>query len=239
MSDGLKVLHLCDHVVKEEKFEDIQKSISRNTEGGDDKITTKEIESVKFVLFNDSYLFDGYHLKAKNQTVEWIGDDSIVPQPGETYSIYYTEKESTNRGFPELSCPKCSGKGWYVDSITPENEALSKATGVDKLVQDFIKTLLTNSLHYDYGTNLVSLIGKVHSKEDVSSKIKMAIREAEEIIKRSQYELSLENTELTDEETLRLVSIDDIYVNQSGDGYYVKITLYTKKNLSVSIGLDL
>lgn len=239
MSYGLRVLHVCDHTVKEVKYTKTDKSIQRSIDSDTDNITEKQIDTVDYVLFGNLFLFDGYHFITSGEEITWIGNDEVIPQPGDYYDIFFTEKEVTNKGYADDNCPKCGGRGWYVDTISPDGEALVKSEFVDKLVQDFIKTLLTNSKYYEYGTTLSSLVGQIHKDGEVKSKIIMAIREAEEKVKKAQYELSLEGVDIGDNQALRVVNIDELYRNEYGDGYYVKVTLYTRSNLSVSIGLDL
>ena len=129
-----------------------------------------------------------FGLDEKDETIKKVSDvDGVLPKP--IYLIDYSVKEDT--------CPLCQGTGIVQDINYDGTGSLMKATGVQKLIQRVLKTLLTklgeSAEDYSYGSSLDDLIGTEITQTSLKTKQK-AINDA------IQYVITLQENEDLDEE---------------------------------------
>lgn len=144
-----------------------------------------------------------FGLDEHDDTIKKISDvDGVLPKP--IYLIDYSLKEDT--------CPLCQGTGIVQDINYDGTGSLMKATGVQKLIQRVLKTLLTklgeSAEDYSYGSSLDDLIGTEITQTSLLS-IQKAINDA------MQYVVTLqENEDLDEEEAIAGVSSVSIEENK-------------------------
>lgn len=238
MSTTLKVVHVCTHAVP--TTTNTKESITFfKSNSNIDIFKDATIDRIEYIKHNGLLYFPNQHFKLSGTNqIRWTRPDR--PEEGEVLTINFYSKKVINQSYEAENCARCSGNGWYVAAASSSDLAIEIATGIDKLLQDYLKILLTDSRYYVSGTSLRSVVGEVvRSDTDVASMISTAIREAETKLKRIQYEMLLDSKEVSDEELLRSVTIDEVTRFDSNDGYYVMLTLINENSYAVSIGVDL
>lgn len=237
MSITLKVVHTCSHIVP--TTTNTKESITfLKSSSSIDIFKDATIGRIEYIKHNGKLYFPNQHFKLSGvNQIYWAVSNR--PAEGETLVMNFYSEKTLSQSYESENCPRCLGNGWYV-SVASSDLAIELATGLDKLIQDFLKILLTDSRYYVSGTSLASVVGEIiRSDTDVASMISTAIREAETKLKRIQYEMLLDSKEVSDSELLRSVTIDEVTRLDSNDGYYIMLTLINEESYAVSIGVDL
>lgn len=232
----MNVIQICDHMIVEKENVTMQKTITVSGTSFD-KITDEEIAFVQYIRAGDSTFFEDMHfMVSRKQYIEWICDPSWRPATSSQMDVYYEEAVSEIKSYTIDTCPRCGGSGWYAAAAGASVKELSVSTNEDKLIQDFIKILLTDFSKYAPGTSLTSLIGSSsRSEEEVMTMVRNAVKEAENQVRKNQYDLSVQGAELSDKEKLRQTNIEEIYVE--GDAVYLFVTLISHSGFEASVGL--
>jgi hypothetical protein len=171
--------------------------------------------------------------------IKWLNQSSKFPTGGKKYKLIFDSSHVEMRNYGEDTCPRCNGNGWFVSTTPGDSKELINAKGVDKMVQDYLKILLTDSRYSSPGTAFLSLKGMVKPREILSSLIEMYIREAESLLKSQQYELSVLGSEVPSSETLKAVIIKYIDITSSQDRIYIEIDLINGERFEAVIGLQI
>ena len=129
--------------------------------------------------------------------------------------------------YKEQYCPKCYGKGYFLDvQFNRAGEAILTSDSI-KLQQELLKILLdeqTSDIFSPYwGSELESFIGKKNTLV-VRSRLEMAVRRALEKLQKLQQLEADHNTYITGEEVI--ASIDDIQLEAiSVTEWHITITV--------------
>jgi hypothetical protein len=229
--ESLTIVHQCDHVIDSTTRKATTILASRAT-GQDYDI----------VCGPGTYLADIYNVYTENQStgertyyfenadfdrftndkLKWrVSDTSAkVPSDGETYMIDCITVKREIIQYPQDSCPRCNGNAWYVD--LSNGRSMSKVTSMDKIVQDFMKLLLTDS---EDNPGLDSMIGAEikDAGGDIDEMVSF-IKSCESRYMANQTEIS-RDVELQSDEILDKVVISDIEYDSGDNSYYIAIML--------------
>jgi excinuclease UvrABC ATPase subunit len=167
-----KVVYGCNHLVNEIQEEIKSDLIIREekTEGIDyDTICSgfviKYIDSV-FQILDESveYYYENIDfIKYQNNKIQWI--TSHKPLNDTSYSIEYQRANRLVKEYLQEECPKCMGNGWYINAVNGNGSKMNCSEGTEKLVQDFMKILLTYKSS-DYGSTLHEFVSAEINKPD-------------------------------------------------------------------------
>lgn len=243
-----QIVHTCNHVVEthEKKIEALP--VIRAELGDMDQIfggsNIYDIYSVYKIIDKDNLINYFYHKDADyrkigKHSIEWIGNNR--PAPSEEYYVecYYIKSNIVQ--YEEEDCPRCMSNGWYVDLMPQSERAVNKLSGANKIVQDFIKILFTYRLDgSNYGTRIVDYAGKVVSDPNqICSEIASVIYSAASKYIDLQLSSVLDGNQLTDDEILDRISVDQIDYDIDTGGVYALVTLYSRSGESREIGAGL
>lgn len=241
MSLTLKVAHICNHsVLTTTEKKDTVTFIK--SDSSTDIFSDTTISEVDYIIDdNDFLLFPKQHFNiVGSNKIEWVMDENERPISGSPLTMIFYSTKTVSKSYDSADCVRCGGNGWYTSTASASDVSIDLATGIDKLLQDFLKILLTDSRHYVMGTSLKAIIGEItRTDTDIKTAIVRAVREAETLLKRIQYEMLLEQKEVPSEELLKSVIIDEIEQMDPGEGYYVLLSLVNESSYALSIGLNL
>lgn len=242
MSDTFKIVHVCEHSIPQTSKTTETISVQRAASGDTDTVNLSRIDRVLLIETTGFCRFPDVHFQLSGQNkIKWICPEVIRPAASSTYLARVETARAIQTSFDPDNCERCGGNGWYVGVISNDDASMALTTGTDKLVQDFMKVLLTDSRSYINGTALRSVLGATMSAngDEIKSVVTLAIREAEDTIKKMQYKMILDGTEIADDEILHSVITRRIDIPKDiKDIVYVELALMTKSNFSVSIGLN-
>lgn len=92
--------------------------------------------------------------------------------------VRYTDARATI--YDAKSCPRCSGRGWYIDLLDEQGEFV-QAFGSEHVLQDFVKILLmrvgSSALDRTNGSRLYEVAGANESADDLELRIAAIISE--------------------------------------------------------------
>lgn len=224
MSQTLRILRPCDHVVEKRVREYGRIQMTRNSKLG---FTDKIPANITIIRIDNITNKDGtveytknvdYSQDTSDNIIEWL-NSSRAPELNEEYFIYalYYKKNILNQDME--SCERCGGNGWYIDIF---NSSMEIFKGSDKLLQDFIKVLFTEKQEDGYGTQIKDILGSnIYDEAELDIQISTAIEDCENQIKTFQSSLST----LTDEEKLETVEIKGIYYDRENCACYISIAI--------------
>lgn len=191
----------------------------------------EETASYKLMLENMDFTRLGQNAIKWDQSSPWVTD------AGKTLVATLETKCSINRRYDEYFCPRCSGNGWYVSTTADASRAVEHVTGSDKMVQDFLKILLTDIRYYKPGTAFITLKGFVKRDKKIEDLIVLYIKDAEMQLRQLQYNMSIAGSEISKYEELKTVIIESIDATSSQDRIYVEIRLVNMASEYTTIGL--
>ncbi len=227
MSITTKILHICDHNIIQNIFDNNKEvTITRSDKYDFDVVDSEGIiyKINKIVQGENIFIKDiDYEIFTHNR-IRWIG--IIKPKPLTQYKVYYDTISRTTRRFDPYDCPRCQGNGWYVSMLDNNPDNFLKANGAMKLVQDYVKLLLTIK-NNNLGTNLLTLTtGEMYDPQLIANEIAISIRDAEEQHKLLQLQMLETDTPLSDDERLYKVEIVSIDFDEANTGFIVELKLY-------------
>lgn len=246
MTQAPKIIHSCNHLIisNTRKYGDIQMIRSANIYDIIPKnIKINRIDSIR--LSDDKIYKRGYHYSQSisKDIIEWM-NLSEVPRTGEAYTISAAYVYTSSNKYTIDDCPRCNGNGWY-SSITDSQGQMSFVSGAQKLVQEFIKLINTESSDTtnsdngssdessdgnDYGTDIRKVLGEnVYSEVDINNKISASISRCEEYLKRKQNDELANGVQLEDSEILDHIEVKQIYFVRDQCAYVVSIILYNRE----------
>ena len=241
--ESLAIVHICNHVI----------DYTRNIP------TANKVLRVQFdhsyvpfdvVCSDGEYLADIYNVYTEdergityyyenidftrytNDKITWKTPSATVknPTPGQTYIVDAINVKREIIKYSQEDCPRCNGNGWYVD-LTNGN-SMVKATGPDKIIQDFTKLMLTQK---EDGKDLFSMVGKeTNSSNGNVEDIVAFIKSCEEAYLSNQFQMS---STLGARETLSRVVISSVEYDRSDLAYYISITLLLASGENADINL--
>ena len=240
MSQTLRLINLCDHSypvpVSERRIYQITKS------GTDyDKVTDLKIGDVNHITFGEYCYYPDIHFEifAVNK-IKWICHPVYRPIAGSVFEIEFDEVNAQTQTVEPENCERCGGNGWFASFLSEEDASINLIDGSEKLVQDFIKILLTDSRKHLPGTILKSIPStSAPSSSEVLSKIEMAVMEAEESLKVIQRDMINIGTPLTQDEILSHVVVEDIDAGSGFGDFYLKVSLVSLGKSMYTVGLNL
>lgn len=170
----------------------------------------------------ETYLHNRIRWKVRPPQIFWI-----------RMKIKYTEVRYDY--YKETECPRCEGRGWYVD-LFDNDQRMRRATSIDHVVQDVLRRLLTKQgsslLDSNFGTELVSeTIGKkTSSAEDLKTEVQAIVSEVEDWYLSKQAD-AIEEFDYAPEEILVELFLKDFYVSPVNVRQYVlEIFVITEGN---------
>ncbi len=226
MSKTIKILHSCDHIIREKDITKTSKTITRADDKDFDIISSnhvvKSINKVSqgssfFVIDSDFELFT-------NNKIRWIG--VFKPDAGTSYDVDYEIITNKTVQYDQNSCPRCHGNGWYVGLLNHDDNKLYKSTGLEKMIQDFVKILMTKKKN-GLGTNIPNMPGKEINNVDISrSEVIANIRDAEQQYKSLQSKLVSGGSPLPDNEKLYKIEIKNVEFDDISFGFIVELIIH-------------
>lgn len=237
MSKTLKIVHICNHIIKQSSEINLDAVVTRSSDKDYDVIDSINTVSRIASVHNNTVIYGpnlDYSIFTHNK-IKWVG--LHYPNPGDTYTVNYDIININNILYDQSSCPRCNGDGWYTGIIDDDTSMLYGVIGIEKLVQDFMKILLT-SKSVGTGTDLISLAGReMHSENEMSNIIVTIIRDAEAQYKSTQLQMVSAGTPLPDDEKLYMVDIADIEFNGADFGFVLSLGIinFTSNNASINI----
>lgn len=125
-------------------------------------------------------------------------------------------------------CPRCGGNAWYVGLFENNGSIVRKMTGINKLVQDFVKILLTYKAD-GYGSTLLDVPGMNISNEGtLTSAVLTNIYECEDKYKQIQLSDISSGSQLSNEEKLKNIILNEIDINIDIGAIFVSITIVSE-----------
>ena len=146
-----------------------------------------------------------------------------------------------NIQYSVATCPRCNGRGWYMDIMfDPAGDAIATG-GAIKMQQECIKVLFDqkhSDLFYpNWGSEIHDFIGKKNTTA-IRSRLEMCIRRAIERLKAIQEHEALTNASVTDSEIIK--NIEYIYLEPvSVTDWHCKIAISNKLDETFEFAVDL
>lgn len=239
MSNTLKVVHICSHVIKDNAVSTVDIGAYRGPSLVDTipGIAMKKIESIK--VADGSLRFPGIHFRLiGTSSVAWV-DSPIIPPEGDHYMISAAIETHGVRSMGQEECLICGGNGWYASATELTEKRIDYSTSVEKMVQDFIKILLTDIRYASYGTSFKEVSMSAMTDHDAMKiMVSNAIKDAESQLKRKQYEMEMNGIDVDDDEKIVSANIVDIEMDDISKSLYVHIDILTQSNLAIEIGVQ-
>jgi hypothetical protein len=229
-----KIIFGCNHIISTLKKQSILFTPTRSSSGLVDLITRDGVVIDVFYVYQLNSGSNATVTYKKNvdytfadNSITWISTHR--PANGESYQCEAWANNRTTIDYtenPEL-CDRCYGQGWYVDMMPSGYRRLEVATGINKLVQDYIKILYTRRQDDGYGTYLIDMSGTdVYDENQFLTDIAAELTSAALQLEKTQALMLAENaTALTAEETLSSVEVTSMEYDKGESVVYVSITL--------------
>jgi hypothetical protein len=244
MLKAVKIINTCNHIVDEINNEIKLDNITRNGSQEFDMICPEYmivyIDSVYQILNDGSfkiYYQDIDFIKYTTNKIKWISAN--LPQTGSTYYIEYQRSKREIKQYPQEDCPKCLGNGWHV-RLTDDNDIkINTVTGFDKLVQDFIKILLTEKID-GYGSSMQDMLGQeIHDVNEFTRSIVNMVFQCETQYKAIQAELFNSGVQLDPLEKLNSVITTDCEYDSDFSSFFLSIIIVNESNKRAEVSLVL
>lgn len=128
-------------------------------------------------------------------------------------------------------CPRCYGKGYYLDVHFNDNGQSVLAAGNIKLQQETLKSIIDkkydNQFNPIWGSRIHDLIGSKNLNIN-KSKLEVIVRETLSYLKHVQQNDNMEWEHMDNEEMLEYVESIDI-ITLKPTGYHIKVELSNKE----------
>lgn len=239
MSNTLKVVNICSHILKEPTLNTTDIIVTKGPSLVD-IIPGVSMHDVEIIVVEDG------SARLKNSHFSLIGKNMIAwsntvmtPSEGDVYTIKAVIKNMNVRNMGSEECSVCGGNGWYASATEITESKIDVSSDVEKMVQDYLKILLTDIRYNKFGTKFKELSSAAMTDESaLKLKVSLAIADAETQVKRQQYGLEMSGSIVSDDE--RLVSADLISVDIDNETktMYVLVNLTTTSNINVEIGVQ-
>jgi hypothetical protein len=244
---GPKIVYLCDHSVASFNSEVINESHIKQSFDSDVIITDEGvIKSVYAVysqdpidadLFIDYYEGIDFQINTDNISIIWISSNK--PSAGDTFFIEYEKSLLTITQYDAEDCSRCAGMGWYVGLFEDNGTLTKKISGISKLVQDFIKILLTEK-SYDYGSKLCDIPGaEINNEDTLSAQVISIVLDCEARFKQLQLTDINAGTMLDDSEKLNSASVTSVEFDRDAGAIFLSVVLLSESGANAQINLML
>ena len=238
-----KIIYICDHRADMLEKTSIPTTVTRSSGSDTDTVSdaTYIFDIISVHQFDDTggkhYYKDVDYQIVQNIQIKWIaGQNSPVPE--ETYIVEYINLNRNIQQYIAEECPKCAGNGWYVSLFGDRGTTAKKVTGINKLVQDFIKVLFTIKDGTNYGSDILELSSQpMYREEEFATEAMRVVKECEIQIKQTQLAYMNAGNALSDEERLKTATITASDYDVSVQGFYITILL--KNEAGNTAGLNL
>jgi hypothetical protein len=171
-----------------------------------------------------------------NTSITWITPSS-VPSPGEIYTIEYLKTKLNSTQFEPEDCPRCAATGWYVGLFEENGTVAKKITGITKLVQGYIKILLTTKAG-NYGSTLKDISGtEVYDSQALSSMIVATVLECETNFRALQLTDINAGVLMSNAEKLKSATVSSVEFDSSVGAVYLSIILLSEDNTQSVLNL--
>jgi hypothetical protein len=242
MLKAARIINNCNHIVDEVSVEVKLDSVTRDSSQEYDILcpdyTIVYIGSVYQIL--DEGGFKIYYenidfVKYTTNKIKWISINQ--PQHASTYYVEYERSKHQIKEYAQEDCPKCMGNGWHV-RLTDDNDIkIGTVTGFEKLVQDFIKLLLTEKLD-GYGSTMHQMLGQeIYSLDEFTRSIVNMVYECEMQYKAIQAELFNSGVELDSSERLSSVITTDCEYDSDFSSFFLSIIIVNESNSHAEVSL--
>lgn len=125
-----------------------------------------------------------------------------------------------NISYDIQQCPKCYGKGYYMDCYFDKQNNIITAEDDIKLQQEILKVIIDNKLGNPFHDNWGSLVnGMIGSKNSqiTKNRLKVLVRQAEEYLQKVQLVEYQDHKQLNEKEIIsNIESIDIQEVDKTG-----------------------
>lgn len=236
-----KIIYNCDHSIEDIEMTYGDILMVRNEEKGfpDKVVSNIEILRIDEILnYDKTFEFSpgiDYEQKTSKNIIEWL-NSSTAPKPGSEYYIRGAFNRIVIKKSNSDLCERCNGNGWYTD-IFGSNQT-NHVIGINKLSQDFIKTLFTIKQENGYGSNISDAVGKnVNSTSDLSLYITSAISDVENQILNKQLEQINNGATVPLSEALDKVEVTDIIFVRQECVCYISVRIFNKNGDSIPFSL--
>lgn len=228
MSISLKVIHGCNHIVtsKDKVYGKIKMRRSLSV-GFPDKLPVNieviRVDSIENLNGEEYTKAVDFEQKVSSNIIEWI-NPANNPALGEEYFINALYLKIETKKFEPTECSRCSGNGWYADILSENIEIVS---GKNKLAQDFIKILFTEkSSDVSYGSNIKDILAEnVYDEVQLAANVTSSIDNCTYQLKKIQQELSSSGIEVSDEELLESVIVNQVLFSREECTCYINISI--------------
>lgn len=236
MSKEPKIVHACNHmVVDKTKQYGCINMVRGNTPNMHDAMpkNIKIIRVDKIKLENGKVLKKGYHYNQSisNDIIEWTQKDG-VPAYNENYMVYAAYIYISTSKYTVEDCPRCSGNGWYV-SLTNSDGQMGFVEGSQKLIQDFIKVVNTES-NGEYGSTIKNTLSmNVYSEVEINNSISSSIAACQEYLIAKQNAELQNGTQLSEDELLDRIEVRQIYFVREETAYVISLVIYNRAGKAI------
>ena len=239
MSVAPQVVHICDHLIVRDETEIIASEHEKSSTDIDVIIQDgdiSEFHSLYETLEDETfaYYYEGIDFNPEGtKSIKWISAN----RPSSTFIAEYTRSKFSYNQYTLDDCPRCAMSGWFVSIFNSKNTKVRKVKEYNKLVQDFIKILLTYKTG-SYGTVLKDIQGQDISDEvNLTSEIINIVFDAESQYKRIQSEESENRTPPLDSERLRSATVSETEYDRENGGIFVSIILTSESDETSQLNL--
>lgn len=244
-----KILYPCNHVIDELDIRVVRTDVIKTSSPDGDVVcdTNNVIRDVNSISQYDgtannwTFYHEGIDFqKVIPNMIKWIS--SNTPAVGSTYTIEYERINRQLIEYEQEQCPRCMSNGWYISIIDNNQSTIKKTTGINKLVQDFMKILLTDKdLSADsYGSKIMSYIGKeVVNPNDFALNISSAVLECEIQYKKIQADLLAKGFIIDNSELLKTVIVTDCEYDEDFKSVFLTVILVNQDSKKAEIDLKL
>lgn len=227
-----KIIFSCNHIITKVNSR-VYTEIKIKSGSDEDVISTDFSVPKIFSIYEYNGLAHKF-VKYKNNidfvlnrnSVKWIS--SHRPKKDTEFFVEY-QANSRISSSPENAkdCPRCAGNGWYVSILSEQNKSIDKVSGINKLVQGFIKVLYTRKTEdSNYGTDLTLIPGReTYSEEEAVSLAVQAVADAEYQYKSLQLDTVSAGYNIPDSEMLNSASVTNAEYDSNENTMYLEITL--------------
>lgn len=200
-------------------------------------VVTK-INSVSTSLQTPPVLGIDYDRYLHNQII-WLSANA--PAVGSPYTVTATYVLQTSTRLAQEDCPRCQGRGWYMDLINQDAGTAEWAAGTDLATQNFIRFFLMVKGSYSSqptaGTNAQALISQAPSSlAQQQNAIIAAIKDAEQ---QTKVYLATYPQRLPPEQQLQQVEILSASYDAQESAWSVSVRLRMATGQAVQVGLAL
>lgn len=238
MIQSTQLIYICKHIITDAVNTYSTDIITRNYNSDTDIICSGFIIGNIYCVYSagengkKKYYYENIDFKkVASDTIIWIG---VKPADNVLYTIEYIKIKKTIITYTQKDCPQCNGNGWYVDLMSVSDSNMAIVTGPDKIIQDFIKLLLTDSTD---GTVDITTVMKATSTSEIIQDISNFVKKCEDTYIDRQLLIISGGISLSDSETLIGIDINEIDYDKDLCAYYVSLTIKTKSGETIDIGL--